>query len=153
MLQAWTRGITIKPKTSKSAFGEGYCHALAMAQPLARTIADPANSTANDIVCQAFLNRWAADVVRAPPKPLEEIRLAAVQDLLEGADISLEAYGDSEATPIQIQSLLRHALSFTISEAIINCLVITNSMEANIQIARIHEQIFASMFPTSYTVS
>ncbi|OCH88574.1 hypothetical protein OBBRIDRAFT_757965 [Obba rivulosa] len=89
------------------------------------------------------INRWAADVVRAPPTSLTHLRLAAVQDLLEGADISEETYGHSEASPMQVQCLLRHALSFTISEAIINCLVITNSMEANIQIARIHEQIFA----------
>jgi len=42
-----------------------------------------------------------------------------------------------------VQCLLRHALSETISEGFINCLIVTNSKEANIQLTRIHEHIFA----------
>lgn len=44
---------------------------------------------------------------------------------------------------MQVQCLLRHAMSETISEGIINCLIVTNSSEANIQLTRIHEHIFA----------
>jgi hypothetical protein len=44
---------------------------------------------------------------------------------------------------MQVQNLLRHAMSETISEAIVNCLMVTNSTEANIHLTRIHEQIFA----------
>ena len=44
---------------------------------------------------------------------------------------------------MQLQSYLRHAMAETISEGIINCLIVTNSTEANIQLTRIHEHIFA----------
>lgn len=47
---------------------------------------------------------------------------------------------------MQVQSYLRHAMAETISEGIINCLIVTNSTEANIQLTRIHEHIFARSF-------
>ena len=47
---------------------------------------------------------------------------------------------------MQLQSYLRHAMAETISEGIINCLIVTNSTEANIQLTRIHEHIFAREF-------
>jgi len=83
------------------------------------------------------ISRWAADVIRNPPKSLDEIRAAAVDDLDGDLD------GMPPATELQTQNLLRHALSETISESIINCLIITNSTEANIQLTRIHEHLFA----------
>lgn len=48
-----------------------------------------------------------------------------------------------EGTSMQVQCLLRHAMSETISEGFINCLIVTNSPEANVQLTRIHEHIFA----------
>jgi hypothetical protein len=48
-----------------------------------------------------------------------------------------------DPSPMLVQNLLRHAMSETISEGIINCLIVTNSSEANIQLTRIHEHIFA----------
>ena len=42
-----------------------------------------------------------------------------------------------------VQNLLRHAMAETISEGIINCLIVTDSPEANIQLTRIHEHIFS----------
>jgi len=42
-----------------------------------------------------------------------------------------------------VQYLLRHVMSETISEGIINCLMVTNSAEANIQLTRLHEHLFA----------
>ncbi len=38
-----------------------------------------------------------------------------------------------------VQSLLRHAMAEAISEGFINCLIVTGSAEANIQLTRIHE--------------
>lgn len=84
-----------------------------------------------------LINRWAAEVIKAPPAPLEAIAQAIFNDVA-GAEI--EGF---EATPMVVQSLLRHALSETISEGIINCLIVTNSAEANVQLTRIHEHIFA----------
>jgi len=48
-----------------------------------------------------------------------------------------------DATAMQVQNLLRHAISQAISEGIVNCLIVTNSQEANVQLTRIHEHIFA----------
>ena len=42
-----------------------------------------------------------------------------------------------------VQNLLRHAMAETVAEAIINCLIVTNSPEANVQLTRIHEHLFA----------
>ena len=44
---------------------------------------------------------------------------------------------------MQVQNLLRHAMSQTISEGIVNCLIVTDSPEANIQLTRVHEHIFS----------
>lgn len=85
--------------------------------------------------------------MRSPKAHLNEIRNAAVSDIFEGypPDES-ELYGNTDATPMQIQNLLRHAMSAAISEGIVNCLIVTNSPEANIQLTRIHEHIFAREF-------
>lgn len=44
---------------------------------------------------------------------------------------------------MEVQNLLRHALSKAISEGVVNCLIVTDSSEANVQLTRIHEHIFA----------
>jgi hypothetical protein len=80
-------------------------------------------------------------VIRNPPVSLDELREAAMQDLEGDVDASFPA------SELQVQNLLRHALSETISESIINCLIITNSTEANVQLTRIHEHLFARMLP------
>jgi len=85
-----------------------------------------------------LINRWATDVIRKPPAPMQEICAAILNDIISGVDV-----GRVNATAIQLQSYLRHAMAETISEGIINCLIVTNSTEANIQLARIHEHIFA----------
>jgi hypothetical protein len=86
---------------------------------------------------ERLINRWAAEVVRAPPVPLNYIRDAALVDL-EGPQPEVE-----DATAVIIQNLLRHAMSEAICEGIVNVLVVTNSNEANDQLTRIHEHIFA----------
>ena len=87
------------------------------------------------------INRWAADVTRAPPAPPNVLRHAALADAFD--DEPEELSYSQNATGIQIQSLLRHAVSKTIAEGIVNCLIVTDSPEANIQLTRIHEHIFS----------
>ena len=52
---------------------------------------------------------------------------------------------------MQIQAYLRHAMAEVISEGIINCLIVTNSSEANVQLTRIHEHIFARKFSFTWS--
>ncbi|KAH8117913.1 hypothetical protein DFH11DRAFT_865422 [Phellopilus nigrolimitatus] len=87
---------------------------------------------------EKLVNRWAADVIRAPPTPLNVIRDVILTDLLGNSPPD-----DSEASPMLVQSLLRHAMAETISEGVINCLIVTSSSEANVQLTRIHEHLFA----------
>ncbi|KDQ56979.1 hypothetical protein JAAARDRAFT_156976 [Jaapia argillacea MUCL 33604] len=88
---------------------------------------------------ERLINRWAADIIRTPPAPLEVIRDAVLSDLTDG-DFEPSSI---PATPMKVQSLLRHAMSESISEGIVNCLIVTDSPEANIQLTRIHEHLFA----------
>jgi len=93
-----------------------------------------------------LINRWAADVVREPPTSHSALARAILSDLIPGQDFS-----QFQATSMQAQCFLRHAMSETISEGVINCLIISNSTEANVQLTRIHEHIFARD-PTVATV-
>lgn len=88
-----------------------------------------------------LINRWAADVIRAPPVQLQDLCSAILNDVVSNVDVS--QMDIPEPSSIQVQSYLRHAMAETISEGIINCLIVTNSTEANIQLTRIHEHIFA----------
>ncbi|KAF9267950.1 hypothetical protein L218DRAFT_854378 [Marasmius fiardii PR-910] len=87
---------------------------------------------------EKMVNRWASDLVRNPPAPLPSLCQAIVSDVGNGPDVP-----NYEGTSMQVQALLRHALAETISEGIINNLIVTNSPEANVQLTRIHEHIFA----------
>ncbi|KAF8141085.1 hypothetical protein K438DRAFT_1878703 [Mycena galopus ATCC 62051] len=84
-----------------------------------------------------LINRFASDIIRQPPTPIEVICEALL------SDIGAEAASTFTGTPMQVQCLLRHAISEVISEGFINCLIVSNSKEANIQLTRIHEHIFA----------
>ncbi|KAG8964264.1 hypothetical protein FRC03_002031 [Tulasnella sp. 419] len=85
---------------------------------------------------ERLINRWAADLVRMPPAHPNDIRDAALVDLSGAPDTS-------DAPPVVVQNLLRHAMSEVISEGVVNVLIVTNSPEANEQLTRIHEHIFA----------
>ncbi|KAG6330385.1 hypothetical protein ID866_8705 [Astraeus odoratus] len=87
---------------------------------------------------ERLINRWAADVVRSPPTSLDEIYAAAISDIT-GSDEPLPP----GATPMQVQNILRHVVSEIISAEVINCLIVTNSSEANTQLTRIHEHLFS----------
>ncbi|KAG8221474.1 hypothetical protein J3R82DRAFT_1687 [Butyriboletus roseoflavus] len=90
---------------------------------------------------ERLLNRWAADVVRTPPASLSDLYLAALTDITGSG--SYDALPPDGASPIQLQNILRHALTEVISTEIINVLMVTNSEEANVQLTRIHEHLFA----------
>ena len=92
---------------------------------------------------ERLINAWAADVVDSPPSPLNGILQAALADICDGYPPEPSPY-PMEVTPIQVMSLLRHAISQTICEGVIYCLIVTDSAETNIQLTRIHEHIFSS---------
>ncbi|KAH9998861.1 hypothetical protein BJV74DRAFT_883109 [Russula compacta] len=85
------------------------------------------------------INRWATEVLRRAPAPAAALQDAALADL-SGAGESALFTG---ARPMMVQSLLRHAMAEAISEGFINCLIVTSSAEANVQLTRIHEHLFA----------
>lgn len=92
---------------------------------------------------ERLINGWAVDVVRTHRHQLNDIRQAAISDIYEGYPPEEDETTKGDATAIHVQNLLRHAISQAISEGIVNCLIVTNSQEANIQLTRIHEHIFA----------
>lgn len=83
---------------------------------------------------ERLVNRWAADVVRALPNNLGDVYNSCQSDI-GGLDIA-------NPSPALVQNILRHAFAETISEGVINCLIVTNSPETNVQLTRIHEHIF-----------
>ncbi|KAH7884478.1 hypothetical protein F5I97DRAFT_1889810 [Phlebopus sp. FC_14] len=87
---------------------------------------------------ERLINRWAAEVVRSPPANLDDMYAAALGDITGSYDPVPPG-----ATPMQVQNILRHAMSEVISGEIINCLIVTNSADANIQLTRIHEHLFS----------
>ncbi|KAI6042912.1 hypothetical protein EDC04DRAFT_865274 [Pisolithus marmoratus] len=87
---------------------------------------------------ERMINRWAAEVVRSPPASLDIIYAAAISDIT-GSNEPLPP----GASPVQVQNLLRHVMSEMINAEVINCLIVTNSSEANVQLTRIHEHLFS----------
>ena len=80
--------------------------------------------------------------MRTPPATLNVLRDAALSDIFGNPPQD----DNTIAPPGVVQALLRHAMSESVSEGIINCLIVTNSGEANVQLTRIHEHLFASEF-------
>ncbi|KAF9223900.1 hypothetical protein BS17DRAFT_781373 [Gyrodon lividus] len=87
---------------------------------------------------ERLINRWAADIVRSPPVSLDDLYAAAIGDLTGGYDPLPPG-----ATAMQVQNILRHAMSEVISSEVINVLMVTNSADANVQLTRIHEHLFS----------
>jgi hypothetical protein len=87
---------------------------------------------------ERLINRWAAELTNTSPIPLDQLREHIFSDVAQGP-----AHASPNATPVQVQNLLRHLISDTVCEGLVNCLVVTSSNEANIQLTRIHEHIFA----------
>jgi len=78
-------------------------------------------------------------VLRLAPAPAATLQDAALADLAGAGETALF----TDVRPMMVQSLLRHAMAEAISEGIINCLIVTSSAEANVQLTRIHEHLFA----------
>ena len=79
------------------------------------------------------------------PTLSDELLRATLVDIFDGE--FPEEYPipeDTRAKEMQLFSLMRHAAAKTICDGIVNCLIVTDSPEANIQLTRIHEHIFAS---------
>ncbi|KHN94180.1 beta-tubulin cofactor d [Metarhizium album ARSEF 1941] len=57
IVREWATTVATKPTARTATTGQGYFHALAMAQPLAKQL----NPSYPDMACQAFLDRWAKD--------------------------------------------------------------------------------------------
>ena len=72
--------------------------------------------------------------------PLHELARAALGGMAGGAELEFIL---GSLTSLQVLSYLRHAMSEAIGEGVINCLIVTNSTEANIQLTRIHEHLFS----------
>lgn len=85
------------------------------------------------------INRWASEVLRIAPAPAAALQEAALADLTGAGESALF----TDVRPMMVQSLLRHAMAEAISEGIVNCLIVTSSAEANVQLTRIHEHLFA----------
>lgn len=54
-LESWAEMVRTKPTSRSSSRGEGYFHALASSQPLARI------QDGTDVVCETLLARWTSD--------------------------------------------------------------------------------------------
>jgi len=78
-------------------------------------------------------------VLRIAPAPAAALQEAALADLAGAGESALF----TDVRQMMVQSLLRHAMAEAISDGIINCLIVTSSAEANIQLTRIHEHLFA----------
>ncbi|KAF8628025.1 hypothetical protein AX15_004142 [Amanita polypyramis BW_CC] len=87
-----------------------------------------------------LINRWASELVQGSKIPLHELARAALADMASGMELD---YMLDSVTSLQVSSYLRHAMSEAITDGVINCLIVTNSTEANIQLTRIHEHLFS----------
>ncbi|KAJ7056967.1 hypothetical protein C8F01DRAFT_1220728 [Mycena amicta] len=74
-----------------------------------------------------LINRWVSEIVQRPPVPLAKIYEASLNDISSGPEATLATA--FTGTPMQVHSLLRHALADCIAEGFINCLIVTNSKD------------------------
>ncbi|KAF8258584.1 hypothetical protein EI94DRAFT_1122479 [Lactarius quietus] len=84
------------------------------------------------------LNGWASEVLRIAPTPAVALQEAVLTDTTHvGENTALFTV----VRPMTVHYLLRHALAQVISEGIINSLLVTNSVEANLGFTRAHERL------------
>ncbi|KAL1739830.1 hypothetical protein HDZ31DRAFT_68544 [Schizophyllum fasciatum] len=88
-----------------------------------------------------LINRWASDVLRAPPCPQTTLARAVLKDL--------SAYADADVAPLRTHGLLRHALAEAVAEGALNTLAPTNSPAANAQLTRLHAHLLARAPPAA----
>ena len=79
------------------------------------------------------------------PAPAAALHEAILTDL---TDVGESTALFTDVRPMVVQCLLRHALAQVISEGIINSLIVSNSIEANLELTRIHERLLTRTFPS-----
>lgn len=84
------------------------------------------------------INDWARDVLRITPARAPALQEAVLTDL---TDVGENTALFTDVRPMTARFLLRHALAKVISEGIINSLIVSNSIEANFQLTRVHERL------------
>ncbi|KAG6009081.1 hypothetical protein E4U54_008612 [Claviceps lovelessii] len=85
ILEEWATIVGTKPTSRTSSTGQGYFHALAMAQLVAtQKRKHDAHSGHDDVACQALLNRWAQDGD-------VEVRVVIMQSLIRSSLLHAEA--------------------------------------------------------------
>jgi len=84
------------------------------------------------------IDRWASDVLRIPLAPASTLQEAVLKGITE---VGENAALFTDVRPTVLQYLLRHAMSEVVSEGVINSLVVSNAVEANIELTRIHERL------------
>ncbi|TWU76628.1 hypothetical protein ED733_008233 [Metarhizium rileyi] len=80
ILRQWATIVATKPTTRNAITGQGYFHALAMAQPFAKQLFLDSNQ---DMACRALLDRWAKD-------DDIDMRVALLQSLIRSRLLQVE---------------------------------------------------------------
>ena len=89
------------------------------------------------------INDWASKVLRIAPAPAATLQEAVLTDITDVGERSALFW---DVLPITVQCLLRHALTWVISEGIFNSLIVTNSAEENAVLTCVHERLLARTF-------
>ena len=89
------------------------------------------------------INDWASKVLRIAPAPAATLQEAVLTDITDVGERSALFW---DVLPITVQCLLRHALTWVISEGIFNSLIVTNSAEENAVLTRVHERLLTRTF-------
>jgi hypothetical protein len=77
-------------------------------------------------------------VLRIAPARVPALQEAVLTDL---TDVGESTALFTDVRPMTARCLLRHALAEVISEGIINSLIVSNSVEANFELTRVHERL------------
>ncbi|KAG5930233.1 hypothetical protein E4U42_002635 [Claviceps africana] len=83
ILQEWAAIVSTKPTARSATTGQGYFHALAMAQPVAEQMKHDAQS-GHDLASEALLKRWAQDGD-------VDVRVTIMQSLIRSSLLHAEA--------------------------------------------------------------
>jgi hypothetical protein len=84
-------------------------------------------------------------VLRIAPAPAAALQEAILTDI---TDVGESTTLFTDMRPTIVQCLLRHAIAEVISEGIINSLIVSNSVEANLELTSIHERLLTRTFPS-----
>jgi hypothetical protein len=91
------------------------------------------------------INRWASEVLHIAPASVVALQEAVLADIGYVRECTALF---TDVRPVKVQYLLRHALAQMISEGIINSLIVTDSVEANLEFTRAHERLLTRTLPS-----